>query len=109
GAVFVAGAMLAWALDNTLSRTLADRDPLSVVAWKGVLGGVFSAGVAAIVGDAVPDVRAALAIAGIGAVGFGLSLVLYLRAQALIGAARTASVFAAAPFVGSVVALALGE
>jgi len=60
-------------------------------------------------GDALPGARAALAIAGIGAVGFGLSLVLYLRAQALIGAARTASVFAAAPFVGSVVALALGE
>jgi hypothetical protein len=60
-------------------------------------------------GDALPGARAAQAIAGIGAVGFGLSLVLYLRAQALIGAARTASVFAAAPFVGSVVALALGE
>ena len=109
GAVFVAGAMLAWALDNTLSRTLADRDPLSVVAWKGLLGGVLSAGVSVVMGDALPGARAALAIAGIGAVGFGLSLVLYLRAQALIGAARTASVFAAAPFVGSVVALALGE
>ena len=45
---------------------------------------------------------------GFGAVGYGLSLLCYLRAQALVGAARTASVFAAAPFVGSAVALALG-
>ena len=29
-----------------VSRTLADRDPLSVVAWKGLLGGVLSAAVA---------------------------------------------------------------
>ncbi|HEY5448384.1 MAG TPA: EamA family transporter [Polyangia bacterium] len=109
GAAFVAAAMLAWALDNILSRTLADRDPLSVVASKGVLGGLLSAAAAVLLGEGRPPVAAALAIAGIGAVGYGLSLLLYLRAQSLVGAARTASVFAAAPFVGSVVALALGE
>jgi drug/metabolite transporter (DMT)-like permease len=108
GAAFVAAAMLAWALDNAVSRTFADRDPLSVVMWKGMLGGTLSAGVAALAGEGWPSGAAVAAIAAIGAVGYGLSLVLYLRAQALIGAARTASVFAAAPFVGSVVALALG-
>jgi drug/metabolite transporter (DMT)-like permease len=108
GAAFVAAAMLAWALDNIVSRTLADHDPLSVVAWKGGLGALLSAGAALALGEARPAAGAALAIAGIGAVGYGVSLLLYLRAQALVGAARTASVFAAAPFVGSVVALALG-
>jgi len=109
GAAFVAAAMLAWALDNAVSRTFADRDPLSVVVWKGLFGGTLSTGVAALVGEGWPSgVAAIAAIAAIGAVGYGLSLVLYLRAQALIGAARTASVFAAAPFVGSAVALALG-
>jgi drug/metabolite transporter (DMT)-like permease len=108
GAAFVAAAMLAWALDNIVSRTLADHDPLSVVAWKGVLGGLLSAGAALVLGETRPSVGAALEIAGIGAIGYGVSLLLYLRAQALVGAARTASVFAAAPFVGSVVALALG-
>ena len=109
GAAFVAAAMLAWALDNIVSRTLADRDPRSVVASKGLLGGLLSAAAALLIGEARPPAAAALAIAGIGAVGYGLSLLLYLRAQSLVGAARTASVFAAAPFVGSVVALALGE
>ena len=108
GAAFVAAAMLAWACDNALSRTLADRDPLSVVAWKGLLGGVLSAAVAVVAGEARPSPGAAFALAGIGAVGYGLSLLCYLRAQALVGAARTASVFAAAPFVGSAVALVLG-
>jgi len=36
-----------------------------------------------------------------GATGYGLSLQLYLRAQRQIGAARTGSIFAAAPFVGA--------
>jgi drug/metabolite transporter (DMT)-like permease len=108
GPVFVAAAMLVWALDNSVSRTFADRDPLSVVAWKGLLGGLLSAGVALISGEARPPVAAMAALAAIGAVGYGVSLVCYLRAQALIGAARTASVFAAAPFVGSAVALAIG-
>jgi drug/metabolite transporter (DMT)-like permease len=108
GAALVAGAMLAWALDNIVSRTFADRDPLSVVAGKGLLGGLLSVAAAAIAREPLPPAAAAAAIASIGAVGYGASLLLYLRAQALIGAARTASVFASAPFVGSVVALALG-
>jgi drug/metabolite transporter (DMT)-like permease len=108
GTAFVAAAMLAWALDNAVSRTFADRDPLAVVVGKGTLGGTLSACVAVLGGEARPSGAAVAAISAIGAVGYGLSLVLYLRAQALIGAARTASVFAAAPFVGSAVALALG-
>jgi len=108
GAALVAGAMLVWALDNIVSRTFADRDPRAIVAGKGLLGGVLSIAAAAIAGEPRPPGPAIAAIAAIGAVGYGASLLFYLRAQALIGAARTASVFAAAPFVGSVVALALG-
>jgi drug/metabolite transporter (DMT)-like permease len=108
GAAFVAAAMLVWAVDNTVSRTFADRDPITVVACKGLLGGLLSAFVAAVAGEPRPALAQGAALVAIGAVGYGASLVLYLRAQSLIGAARTASVFAAAPFVGSAVALALG-
>jgi len=108
GTLFVAGAMLVWALDNIVSRTFADHDPLAVVTGKGLLGGLLSLAAAAIAGEPRPPIAAVAAVAAVGAVGYGASLVCYLRAQALIGAARTASVFASAPFVGSVVALALG-
>ena len=50
----------------------------------------------------------ALALMAVGAVGYGLSLQLYLRAQRMVGAARTASVFAAGPFVGVAVAMLVG-
>ena len=48
--------------------------------------------------EALPDPRAALALLGIGAVGYGLSLRLYLLAQRELGSARTGSVFAVGPF-----------
>jgi drug/metabolite transporter (DMT)-like permease len=108
GDVFIVLACLAWALDNTIARKLADRDPLSVVAAKGLLGGALSLAVALPAGWVTVTVGSALRLLALGAVGYGLSLELYLRAQRVVGTARTASVFATAPFIGVAVAIATG-
>jgi drug/metabolite transporter (DMT)-like permease len=108
GDVFVVAACLAWALDNTISRKLADRDPLSVVAAKGLLGGSISLAVALGAGWVTVSAGSAARLLALGALGYGLSLQLYLRAQRVVGTARTASVFASAPFVGVAVAVATG-
>jgi drug/metabolite transporter (DMT)-like permease len=108
GDLFVVLACLAWALDNSLSRKLADRDPLAVVAAKGLLGASLSLSVALVAGWVTVGIGSALRLLCVGAIGYGLSLQLYLRAQRLVGAARTASVFAAAPFVGVAVAMMVG-
>lgn len=108
GATLIAAAALAWASDNVLSRRLADYDPLSVVMYKGALGGGGAAIAAFSMHEGWPGVADTLLLLGVGGLGFGLSLWLYLRAQRLIGAARTASVFATAPFVGALVAVVLG-
>ncbi len=108
GDLFVILACLAWALDNSLSRTLAERDPLAVVAAKGLCGASLSLAVAFAAGWITIGIGASLRLMVVGAVGYGLSLQLYLRAQRIVGAARTASVFAAAPFVGVAVAMMLG-
>jgi len=108
GPLLVAAAALAWAVDNLLSRPLADLDPLKVVALKGVLGGA-AAGVAGLaLVERAPAAGSAAALLALGAVGYGISLQLYLRAQRVVGAARTASVFASAPFFGAAIAFALG-
>jgi drug/metabolite transporter (DMT)-like permease len=108
GIILVVAAMVAWSVDNLLSRGLADRDPLRVVALKGLLGAAVSGGGAIVVGEARPPVTTILALMGLGALGYGVSLQLYLRAQSVVGAARTASIFATAPFVGVLVAFAFG-
>ncbi|MDE2505436.1 MAG: EamA/RhaT family transporter, partial [Burkholderiales bacterium] len=76
---------------------------------KGALGALATAALALALGEAAPPWRAALALLAIGALGYGLSLRCYLLAQRAFGAARTASVFASAPFIGAVCAWALGD
>jgi drug/metabolite transporter (DMT)-like permease len=109
GPALVGVATLAWATDNTLSRPLSDLDPGDVVAAKGLVGAAASLVVAMASGAAWPALGPALGIALCGAIGFGASLRLYLRAQRVLGAARTGSVFAVAPFLGALCAVLLGE
>jgi len=109
GIAAVAGATLAWATDNTLTRPLAERDPLDVVAAKGGIGATLTVAAALVVSEPFPTCRAMAALLACGTTGYGLSLRLYLLAQRRIGAGRTGSVFALAPFVGAALAFALGD
>lgn len=109
GVVAVTVATLAWATDNTLTRPLAERDPLDVIAAKGGLGALLTCTAALVVGEPRPAAVPVLALLACGATGYGLSLRFYLLAQRQIGAGRTGSVFALAPFVGAALAFALGD
>ncbi|MDQ3297230.1 MAG: DMT family transporter [Myxococcota bacterium] len=109
GALVVTAATLAWAIDNTLTRPLAQRDPLQVIVAKGALGATLTATIAIVRGEPLPSVMTIAVLVACGATGYGISLRLYLVAQRKIGAARTGSVFALAPFVGAAVAFALGD
>jgi drug/metabolite transporter (DMT)-like permease len=109
GLLAVLLATLAWGVDNSLSRGLAERDPSQVVMLKALLGTAVSAALAWLSQDALPTWAAAAGLLAVGATGYGLSLRCYLLAQRSFGAARTGSVFALAPFIGAAVAFALGE
>jgi len=108
GVLAVTAATLGWAIDNTLTRPLAEREPLDVVAAKGAIGAAFSVAAAVIAGESAPPAGAALVLLVCGATGYGVSLRLYLLAQRAIGAGRTGSVFAVAPFIGAGLAIAIG-
>jgi drug/metabolite transporter (DMT)-like permease len=109
GTIAVAAATLGWAVDNTLTRGLADRDPLQLIAAKGALGASLTAVIAVVWGEPLPAAWPVGVLLVCGATGYGLSLRLYLLAQRRIGAARTGSVFALAPFVGAALAWSLGD
>jgi drug/metabolite transporter (DMT)-like permease len=108
GLLAVLVATAAWGIDNTLSRSLAERDPGQVVFVKAGLGAAATIGLAVLWSEAMPGVVAASALLAVGATGYGLSLHLYLLAQRAIGAGRTGSVFAFAPFIGALGAWAFG-
>jgi drug/metabolite transporter (DMT)-like permease len=109
GLLAVLLATVAWGVDNTLSRGLAERDPSQVVMVKAALGASATVLLALLNREPMPTVAAALGLVAVGATGYGLSLRFYLLAQRAFGAARTGSVFAFAPFIGAVLAFALGE
>jgi drug/metabolite transporter (DMT)-like permease len=109
GLLAVLLATAAWGLDNTLSRTLAERDPGQVVLAKSVLGATATSLLAAGFGESLPTLGAALGLFAVGATGYGLSLRFYLLAQRAFGSARTGSVFAFAPFIGAALAVVLGD
>jgi drug/metabolite transporter (DMT)-like permease len=109
GLAAVLVATIAWSLDNTLSRALAERDPGQVVMAKAALGAGLTSLLAVAFGEPLPALLPMLGLLLVGATGYGLSLRFYLLAQRAFGAARTGSVFAFAPFVGAAVAIVLGD
>jgi drug/metabolite transporter (DMT)-like permease len=109
GLVAIAIASFAWALDNTLAKPLAALDPAAVVAAKASVGATLASCASLALGEPWPALLPLAGLVVVGATGYGLSLRLYLKAQRSLGAGRTASVFAAAPFCGALLAWALGE
>lgn len=109
GLLAVTVATVAWGIDNTLSKGVADRDPGQVVLVKAVLGTLATVLMGWLWSEPVPGLGPALALLAVGATGYGLSLRFYLLAQRAFGAARTGSVFAFAPFIGALGAFALGD
>jgi drug/metabolite transporter (DMT)-like permease len=109
-AVLVAGACLAWAIDNNLTRRIAGGDAVLIAALKGGAAGTVNLLVAMLTGASLPGSVAALGAATVGLLGYGVSLVLFVLALRELGAARTGAYFSTAPFLGAVVSVAaLGE
>jgi drug/metabolite transporter (DMT)-like permease len=109
GPLAVAGACLAWAIDNNLTRRVSAADPAAIAAIKGIVAGAINLAIAGAIGAAWPGLATAAAAACVGLLGYGVSLALFVVALRELGAARTGAYFSTAPFVGVALALALGE
>jgi drug/metabolite transporter (DMT)-like permease len=105
GPLAVGGACLMWAIDNNLTQRLSLRDPLAVVAVKGLSAGPISLAIALAAHAPWPHLPAAGGALALGALAYGVSLLCYVRASRALGAARTGMLFAAAPFVGAALAV----
>ena len=105
GPLAVAGACLCWGIDNNLTRRVSAADPVQIAALKGLVAGAVTTGIAFAAGAAVPNLSAVLGAAGVGFIGYGVSLVCFVLALRHLGTARTGAYFSIAPFVGAAVAL----
>ena len=80
-------------------------DPVQIAALKGLVAGAVTTGIAFAAGAAVPNLSAVLGAAGVGFIGYGVSLVCFVLALRHLGTARTGAYFSTAPFVGAAVSL----
>ncbi len=110
GAVLIAAACLCWAIDNSVTAALDDLAPAVITFAKGVIAGGANLVIGVLADGGLPPMRAVVAAMIIGALGYGLSITLWIAGARDLGAARGQLIFATAPFVGAIVAwIVLGE
>jgi drug/metabolite transporter (DMT)-like permease len=107
GAGAIALATFFWALDNNLTREVSGYSATRVAQIKGLVAGTVNLSIGLAVTRTLPTVDAVLLAGLVGAVGYGLSLVLFIRALRLLGSARTGSYFASAPLIAGALSVAL--
>ena len=105
GPLLIAGACLAWALDNNLTRRISGGDPVLIAAAKGLVAGAINLALALWIGARLPAPGALLLAGIVGLLGYGVSLVLFIMALRDLGTARTGAYFSVAPFFGAALAL----
>lgn len=103
----VAGACLAWGIDNNLTRRLSAADPVQIAMIKGLAAGTVNLTLALGHGAALPSAGPLTGAAIVGFFGYGLSLVLFVLGLRHLGAARTGAYFSLAPFIGALLAVIL--
>jgi drug/metabolite transporter (DMT)-like permease len=107
GALAIAGACLAWGIDNNLTRKVSSANPVQIAMLKGLVAGSVNLVLALALGARIPSLAAVAEAALLGFFGYGVSLVLFVIALRNVGTARTGAYFSAAPFIGAFIGVAL--
>jgi drug/metabolite transporter (DMT)-like permease len=105
GSLAIAGACLCWGIDNNLTRKLSAADPLQIALIKGLVAGSVNLALAFALGAHLPGPAGLAGAVVVGFLGYGVSLVLFVRGLRFLGAARTGAYFSTAPFVGAVLSV----
>lgn len=102
GPVLIFLASLGWGIDNNFTRNLSDKNPVFIAQMKGLFAGTTSLGMAIFLKMAIPWETSLVFALLLGALGYGASLVLYIKALQGLGSARVGGLFSLAPFAGVV-------
>ena len=110
GGILIALACVAWGLDNNYTASIIGIDAVRTTFLKGLTFGSLNLLIAAALVKTWPSARTIVIALAVGAVSYGISIVLYIASARKLGAARSQMAFAAAPFFGVAVSqVYLGE
>lgn len=101
GSILVVLATLCWGFENNCTRQISSKSTYEIVILKGIFSGMGAFTIALIKQEFLPELRYMLIALLLGFVAYGLSIFLYVRAQNILGAAKTSAYYAVAPFVGA--------
>jgi drug/metabolite transporter (DMT)-like permease len=107
GSFLIAGACLAWGIDNNLTRRLSSADPVQIASIKGLAAGATNLFLAIMLGAKFPSLGIVAAGGLAGFLGIGVSFVLFMLALRHLGTARTGAYFSLAPFIGALLSLVI--
>ena len=102
GSLFVLLATLCWGFENNCTRNLANKNIFTVVTIKGIFSGLGSLIVSIILQETMPNYIYIILGLILGFIAYGLSIFFYIKAQGIIGAAKTSAYYALAPFIGTI-------
>jgi drug/metabolite transporter (DMT)-like permease len=108
-ALAVLGACLAWGIDNNLTRKVSLTDATWIASVKGLVAGSVNLGLALSTGAIMPHLANIAGAMVVGFFAYGVSLALFVVGLRHLGTSRTGAYFSIAPFLGTVLALAMGE
>lgn len=100
-------ACLCWAIDNNLTRKVSASDALFIASSKGLVAGSVNVALALSLGAQLPSVGIVAEAMGLGLLGYGISLVMFVLALRGLGSSRTGAYFSTAPFIGAAIALVI--
>lgn len=107
GALFLVLGCICWGFENNCTRKLSLKDPIQIVIVKGFGSGMGALFMALLMGHIqIPFLHILYGLL-IGFVSYGLSIYFYIKAQRILGAARTSTYYATAPFMGVLISVIL--
>lgn len=101
GSLMVLGACVCWGLENNCTRLISSKSTYEIVILKGFFSGTGALLIALLLGERLPPLPVVACALALGFVAYGLSIFTYIRAQSVIGAAKTSAFYALAPFIGA--------
>lgn len=103
-ALLVVIACVCWGFDNNFTAVIDGYTPAQTTVAKGAVAGAFNLGLGLFFEGGWPGAGALAAALAIGALAYGLSIVLYIAGAQQLGASRSQMLFATAPFLGTAIA-----
>ena len=104
GSFFVILATCCWGLENNCTRELSSKSTYQIVILKGLCSGLCALVIALIKKESFPGFGYIAIALALGFVAYGLSIFMYVRAQNVLGAAKTSAYYAVNPLIGALLA-----